>query len=348
VNSAEKSIRNTMIGLTDYLETSKSGYPLPPGSVQSFKKIKRDINALLLTDFNEDFKTDFYSSRFDENSDSNRITPDFADKLANSASGLAKTILKQSTNMVNAELTSVSVPPSRVLKLADCFQSNNTCEDFLRALPLNAFVKFKNVTQMLADPTSQRMFEKLNNRYVGTLGSADAIYQNMFKQMQSNSVITVFVLHLLVKIFGEKKGEINVNNYDLENQTSIEKLRTDTEVMCQRLENDFSVDNFTMYDVIDNKILCYHSTSLVKKSVSPAFEPKEFGGWRLSKEAGTLGYSTYTESVWSEDGFSLRFFFLYENGFFSSVVLIGGAVLTATAGYLNSWVNKNSDLLFAN
>ena len=213
VNSMEKGIRNTMIQNTDYLESSKSGYPLPPGSVQSFKKAKRDINALLLTDFNEDFKTDFYASRFDQNSDSNKITPDFSAKLANSASGLAKGILKQSTNMVNAELTSVSVPSSRVLKLADCFQGNNTCEDFLRALPLNAFVRFKNVTQMLADPTAQRMFEKLNNRYVGTLGSADAIYQNMFKNMQSNSVITVFVLHLLVKILGEKKGEINVNNY---------------------------------------------------------------------------------------------------------------------------------------
>ena len=167
---------------------------------------------------------------------------------------------------------------------------------------------------------------------------------------------------MFTKVFAPKIHSKNLKNdqieavrpkflnalYDLENQASIEKLRTDTEIMCQRLENDYSVDNFTMFDVIDNKILCYHSTSLVKKSVSPAFEPKQFGGWRLSEKEGALEYSTYTESVWSEDGFSLRFFFLYENGFFSSVVLIGGAVLTTTVGYLNSWVNKNSDILFAN
>ena len=347
INANEQTLRDRIIVKTgDIVKKSKSGYPLPPGSVHSFKKNKFDIKALLLSDFEEGFQSKLYNSRLDENN--NNLDDSFAEKLATVGTGLAKSILKESSSLVDAEIdTKVKIEKARVLELAKCFQGDfvkNPCDDFLRLLPVNQFLRFKNRTELLTDKNFQKMFEKLNNRYVGTLGSADAIYANMFKNIQSNSVMTWFVLHLLARTFGENKGSIDVNLYDLDNSDSVNKLREDTEKLCAKLEYDYSVDNLTVYDVLQNKIVCYHSISLVKTAISPAFKHE---GDRWSLNDNSKDFSTYTESVWSEDSFSLRYFFLYENSLSSAVVFIGGIVLMSTVSFLNSWINKNSDILFA-
>jgi hypothetical protein len=118
--------------------TPGANLKLPPSSLQSFLKQKRDIPGITIGDFKDKFSNPNFNSEFDKGK--RFLTPQHADKLCQLVNATARMIYKWANSpdsVTTLDVSALADPPSTVVAncdfiadLLDCYTVNPNCTIF--------------------------------------------------------------------------------------------------------------------------------------------------------------------------------------------------------------------------
>jgi nicastrin len=290
--------------------------PLPPASVHSFLKARKNIPGVILTNHEKEFTNRFYNSHFDTAAQSGLVYPLSLNdsERYNYVGDLAVHLQKVSTVVARA-VYQLAVGDGRVPPPDSCGSTNTTVANLLYCLTVDPNCELLNssyaswMVPVLRDPV------KFMSRYVGVYD-----YNSHFGSFNAN-------------LFARFLGDV----VDNANETTCNQLQKTN-------KNGYSY--YYMQGPVNESSpaqtrtpMCMRAAANVSKALSPAFEIDDYD-WSTNQ------YSSWTESSWgSGDTVSAKIFLMPSHEQEVTTFVIG-FIFLITSFALVYVIERRSSILF--
>ena len=290
--------------------------PLPPASAQMFIREEPDtgVAAVLLADYNREFKTDYYNSYLDTYTahgfypQENSSTIDYeattiqGQLLADIATAVARALYAYSVNSGN--VNSINANPNTTSRLLYCFLVSPKCDIFMT----------------IVSPANFKIVSNTNTPFPFFVSVYYAYSRDNLQQL---------VYKLLAYYTGQ---QIDVSSFKEDKRQEACKNISGTVWMSGHTNSSDLMSS-------DRTPMCWQSAVQFHKATSPAFELDNYN-------FSSTKYSTWAESIWpSNDAFHVRLFLQpsAEVELASMIAGISAFILTAVLAIL---VQRRSATLF--
>lgn len=292
--------------------TVSSTKGLPPASSQTFLRAQRDIPAMVLTDFDDQFTNPYYHSLFDRPKSNLNYAheqgpnQDVVQHIGNVASTLAEYLFEKASS-TRARVPTFKANYTLVNELLHCYLEKPSCPLFLAVA--------NKETPPFYDPFPVDPFPQ----YVGV---------DIKTQFHG-----IFTHHLLAYFTGELVEEFTNNIEDC-------KAPEDQDVFSYMfLKGESAPSNWTGEKPCNESVscgYCYKTWSFRKESKSPAFVIEGY-------DFKSLKYASWAESVWKS--VNARIFLKgapsLEGGFFAI-----GVIVFVFSLVIVFWLNRHASQIF--
>lgn len=362
-------------------QTEVNGIPLPPSSIHSFKKYRKEINGIILSDFERNYQNKFLGSPLDIFSqdiiNNNILETENLAKFNALVKFVTLSILRLAADdskfteadfdQIKSFLENDSVileTTQHVKDLLNCFlvlnapsssdsePNQNLCQEFKTIFPPVMFDLPQTQATALR-PQETKKLDKIQFRYVGVLTS------HYTKLDNDNLMLSYLLSNYIGKYLGDEVAKMSYDEVETYRQ---EQLKDKTGKMMSPGERICSFDNGTtapdfenrtiafvqVDDLVNKQYICYKlpSYQTIMTSVSPIFNQHltDFNDVDFN-ENDLKHYSTYAESMWDPNSFEFLIFYSAPE---SRDVwhLILGILMFASFYGVNWFVTERSDILF--
>jgi len=287
---------------------------LPPASLQSILKEKRNVPGIVISNFDQQYSNSFYHSPYDnftllENYDYNKgVNQPIVVHLAKVAEVVAEFVF---TKTYKDQHEHFQINRTLINELLHCYVQSAKCKLF----SLSCTKEVSQIPKVSSNPFSQ---------YVGT--------------DKSQTLHTAMTGRLLAYLTGETKDRKEMptqdsctSNFD-QDIWEYYYLRNDYNGLCQLCSDTNSECNAA--EVTCG--VCKRSLTFSMRAVSPGFMIKDF-------QNSDISYGLWTESIWR--GLSCRIF-LIANPIREIAYLSCGVIVQISSFGLIWWIRKYSEIIF--